>query len=413
MRHNPAVSEHGESIAEDRLARLQAVTDTAITALDVEDLLEELLKRVEEALDADTAAVLLLDRSGSELVATAALGIEEEVRTGVRVPVGTGFSGRIAATRGPIRLDRVDASTVANPILWEKGVEVMLGVPLLTSDRLLGVLHVGRLERRPFTEHDVALLQVVAERVASAIQGRTLAIERAATAILERSLLPERLPSYPGLELAARYVPAEGQVIGGDWYDVFRLPSGQLWVVVGDVAGHGIEASIVMGRIRSSLRAYSLLVLPVDEVLHLVDKKVDHFEIGTIATVACVVSDPPYDTLTVALAGHPPPVVAGPDRPAEVVAVAPGPPLGVGWGDRYPTTTLALTLGTTVALYTDGLVERRGEPITDGIERLRAVIRPAPARAVTADVMHDLVGRSTAFDDIALVVLHKLAAPPT
>jgi putative methionine-R-sulfoxide reductase with GAF domain len=411
MRQNPAVPGHQEVTAEDRLASLQALTDTALTKLDVEDLLDELLKRVQEALDCDTAAVLLLDKGGDQLVATAALGIEEEVREGVRVPVGSGFSGRVAATRAPIRLDRVDASTVANPILWEKGIEVMLGVPLLASDRLLGVLHVGRLERRPFTEDDVALLQVVAVRVAAAIQGRTLAIERAAAAILERGLLPERLPSYPGLELAARYVPAEGQVIGGDWYDVFRLPSGQVWVVVGDVAGHGMEASIVMGRIRSSLRAYSLLDLPVDEVLHLVDKKVDHFEIGTIATVACAVSDPPYETLTVALAGHPPLVVATPDRPSEVAEVAPGPPLGVGWGDRYPTTTLPLTRGTTVALYTDGLVERRGEPITDGIERLRAAMRPAPAQAVTSEVMHDLVGRSTTHDDIALVVLHKVATP--
>ena len=174
----------------------------------------------------------------------------------------------------------------------------------------------GGLEHRPFNDQDVELLQVVADRVAGATQTRTLAIERAAAGLLERSLLPERLPTCPGLELAARYVPAEGQAIGGDWYDVFTLPSGQLWIVVGDVAGHGIQASVVMGRIRSALRAYSLLDLPPEEVLRLVDRKVDHFEIGTIATVACAVTDSPYDTMTVALAGHPPPVVAAPGEPA-------------------------------------------------------------------------------------------------
>ena len=129
----------------------------------------------------------------------------------------------------------------------------MLGVPLLTAERPLGVLHVGRLENRPFTDHDVALLQVVADRVVGAIQGQALAVERAAAVLLERSLLPDQLPSQPGLELAARYVPAQGEAVGGDWYDVFTLPSGELWIVVGDVAGHGIQASIVMGRIRSAL----------------------------------------------------------------------------------------------------------------------------------------------------------------
>ena len=320
-----------EASTQVQLASLQALTDTAITSLEVEDLLGELLSRVQETLDADTAAVLLLAEGAGDLVATAARGIEEEVREGVRIPIGTGFAGRIAASRGPIRLDHVDATTVANPILWEKGIKVMLGVPLLTADRLLGVLHVGRLENRPFTDHELALLQVVAVRVAGAIQGRSLAIERAAAALLERSLLPEQLPRYSGLELAARYVPAEGEVIGGDWYDVFTLPSEQLWIVVGDVAGHGMRASIVMGRIRSALRAYALLELPPEEVLRLVDRKVDHFEIGTIATVACAVTAPPYDTLTIALAGHPPPVISAPNRPAEVAAIRPGPPLGWGW----------------------------------------------------------------------------------
>jgi serine phosphatase RsbU (regulator of sigma subunit) len=226
---------------------------------------------------------------------------------------------------------------------------------------------------------------------------------------LERSLLPERLPSYPGLELAARYVPAEDEVMSGDWYDVFTLPSGQVWIVVGDVAGHGIEASVVMGRIRSALRAYALLDLPVEQVLSLVDRKVDHFEIGTFATVACAVTAPPYDTLTIALAGHPPPVIASPDRPVQFAVVRPGPPLGCGWADSdaYQPATIALTPGTTVALYTDGLVERRDEPIDTSLERLRCAFTLGPPRAVTADLMHRLVGTTVTHDDIALVVLRR------
>jgi sigma-B regulation protein RsbU (phosphoserine phosphatase) len=279
-------------------------------------------------------------------------------------------------------------------------------VPLLSAKKLIGVLHVGRLEDRPFNEQDVELLQVVADRVVGATQARSLVIERAAAALLERSLLPERLPTCPGLELAARYVPAEGQPIGGDWYDLFTLPSGQLWIVVGDVAGHGIRASIVMGRIRSALRAYTLLDLPPEEVLMLVDRKVDHFEIGTIATVACAVTEPPYDTMTVALAGHLPPVVVAPGGPGALAAVGPGPPLGLGWG-RQSSATLAVAPGTVVAFYTDGLVERRGEPIDVGLERLCAAISPADPNDVTADLMHQLVGTTITHDDIALVVIRR------
>jgi serine phosphatase RsbU (regulator of sigma subunit) len=235
-----------------------------------------------------------------------------------------------------------------------------------------------------------------------------LAVERAAAGVLERSLLPERLPICPGLELAARYVPAEGKAIGGDWYDLFTLPSGQLWIVVGDVAGHGIQASIVMGRIRSALRAYSLLELPPDDVLTLVDRKVDHFEIGTIATIACAVTDPPYDTMTVASAGHPPPVIAPPGVRPFLAAVDPDPPVGSGWDDRRSSTTLALEPGTVVAFYTDGLVERRGEPIDVGLDRLCDAISPAHPYDVTRDVMHKLSGSAIAHDDIALVIIRRV-----
>jgi GAF domain len=144
-------------------------------------------------------------------------------------------------------LDHVDATTVANPLLWEKGIKVMLGVPLMSGDDVLGVLHVGRLSNRSFGDEDINLLQVAADRIAGATQTRALAIERAATRLLERSLLPATLPSCPGLAFATRYVPAEERTVGGDWYDLFLTPPGQLWIVVGDVAGHGVQAAVPDG----------------------------------------------------------------------------------------------------------------------------------------------------------------------
>ena len=394
---------------EDRLLSLQAVTDTALTHLDVDDLLAELLTRVRDILDADTAAVLLLEGS-SHLVARAASGIEEEVRQGVRIPFGTGFAGRIAATRSPVVLNRVDATTVSNPILWEKGIRVMLGVPLLSREQTLGVLHVGRLQDRPFNSEDIDLLQIVADRVAAAIQGRSLAIERDAAALLERSLLPLTLPRCSGLQLAARYVPAEGMMVGGDWYDVFTAPSGDLWIVVGDVVGHGVAAAVVMGRIRSALRAYTLLDLPPEEVLRLVDMKVCHFEIDSLATVACAVATPPFSTVRVALAGHPPPVVAAPGQPTVLASVEVDPPLGVGTPTRRSATPIALEPGTVVAFYTDGLIERRGETIDVGFQRLCAATASGPADLVARDIMRALVAEAVPADDIALVVLHRLHA---
>ena len=393
-----------------RLERLEALTDTALTRLDVDALLVELLERVREILDVDTAAVLLLDEGSEELVARAACGIENEVRQGVRVPFGVGFAGRIAASRQAVRLDRVDSTTVANPLLWEKGIQTMLGVPLFGEERVIGVLHVGRLENRPFGDEDTQLLQIVGERIAGAVQMRALAVERAAAVLLERSLLPSKLPECPGLAFAARYVPAEDRAVGGDWYDLFLLPSGQLWVVVGDVAGHGVRAAVVMGRIRSALRAYALLNSSPAYVLDLVHRKVQQFEIGSMATVACAVSSPPYDALTIATAGHPPPVIAAAGSDASFVEIETSPPLGVMPARRARrSTTIALPPDSLVAFYTDGLIERREESLDEGFERLRTATTSGPPERVAADIMRKLVGDIIPQDDIALLVMHRIA----
>src|SRR6476646_7789976 len=138
--------------------RLQSVTDAALAHLRLDELLDALLIRTQQLLDVDTCAILLLDEETNELVARAALGIEEEVEQGVRIPVGRGFAGRVAADRRPVILDDVDHADVLNPILREKGIK-----------SVLGVLHVGTLTPRKFVDDDVRLLQLVADRVALAI----------------------------------------------------------------------------------------------------------------------------------------------------------------------------------------------------------------------------------------------------
>jgi signal transduction histidine kinase len=167
--------EHARLFEAERAARLriehvQAVTDAALAHLETEELLKVLLPRIRDILSADTCAVLLADERKRELVATWAVGIEEEVEQGVRIPIGKGFAGRVAAEQRPVILDDVDHADVLNPILREKGIKSMLGVPLLVRSETIGVLHVGTLTFRKFTTEDVELLQLVADRVALAVE---------------------------------------------------------------------------------------------------------------------------------------------------------------------------------------------------------------------------------------------------
>jgi signal transduction histidine kinase len=159
-----------ERAARTKLERVQAVTDIALAHLELDDLLPVLLPRIRDILETDTCAVLLLDEERGELVARAAVGLEEEVEQGVRIPLGKGFAGRIAANGTPIILDDVDRADVYNPILREKGIRSMLGVPLLLQGEPIGVLHVATLTPRRFTHDDQELLELVAERVALAIE---------------------------------------------------------------------------------------------------------------------------------------------------------------------------------------------------------------------------------------------------
>jgi len=206
-----------------RLRGIESVTDAALAHLDVKGLLVELLDRVRELLEADTATVLLLDPSSQQLAATADRGIHTRVRQEIRIPVGKGFVGRVAAEKRPVIIERIDYTNVLYPIIQEHSICFLLGVPLLSRGMVIGVLHVGTLVPRRFTEEDVRLLQIVANRVGCAIQSRRAEVERAAAAVLQRSQLAARLPVVPGLELAARYVSAGngGSAATGTTYSPF------------------------------------------------------------------------------------------------------------------------------------------------------------------------------------------------
>jgi serine phosphatase RsbU (regulator of sigma subunit) len=394
--------------AENRLRRIEVVTDSALSHLDMDALLQELLGRIRELLDVDTAAVLLHDDLSHHLLATSAVGLEEEVRQGVRIGIGEGFAGQVAAQRRPIILDRVDETTVVNPLLWEKGLHTLLGVPLLAGGDLIGVLHVGSITQREFTDADMQVLQLAADRIALAAQSQLSSAERAATTALQRSLLPATLPSASGVQFAARYVPGADLGVGGDWYDVFPLPGDRVGVVMGDVVGHGLAAAVVMGRLRSALRAYALDEQDPATVLTKLDRKATHFEHGTMATVLYAIVAPSRESFQLSLAGHLPPVQVTPDQAGRVLTAPVDPPIGIGFANTPRTSShVPAPLGSMTLFYTDGLVERRGEDIDAGLARLCLAADTSPPEVVCSRIMAALVGAEPARDDIALLAMRR------
>lgn len=394
--------------ADERLRRIEWVTEAALAHLSIADLLAVLLERVQSLLEVDTVAVLLLDAAAEQLVATAARGIEAEVRQGVRIPLGRGFAGRVAAEKKPVILAQVDHTTVLNPILWEHGIRSLLGVPLLASGSVIGVLHVGTLGARRFTADDVQLLEIVADRVGSAIQARQAQTQQAAAGLLQRSLLPARLPVVPGLEMAARYVPAERGGVSGDWYDVFVLPAGGLCVVVGDVVGRGFAAAEEMGQLRSTLRAHAFFSSDPAEALTRLNQQVQHFDQPRMmATAQLAILEPSFERLHVSSAGHLPPVLALPGGHASIVDILNDPPVGVSSGRPRRSTTITVPEGALLCFYTDGLVERRAIPLDVGLKDLCAAVVAGPAESVCTRIMGRLVGDNPPADDIAVLVLRR------
>ena len=361
-------------LAADRLRDLQSITDAALAYLPLETLLDELLTRVIEILGVDTAAILLLEDDDTTLVPRAAKGLEEEVERGVRIPLGRGFAGRIAATRRPVRIMNVAEADIVNPVLREKGLHSLLGVPLLVEGNVVGVLHVGTLRERAFDDDDEQLLQRAGDRAALAIFSRLTERERGLADALQRSLMP-RLPDLPAVSFAGRYLPAAAARLGGDWYDAFLLPDGRLGMAIGDVVGRGFHAAAIMGQLRSGLRAYALDGMSPGEVLERLSRLLRQIEPGRTATLVYLVFDPHGGYLTVAAAGHPPPLIQPTEGEPWFLELPGSVPLGAARHVHYDEQEVDLDPGAAIVLYTDGLVERPGESLDAGLERLAATVR--------------------------------------
>ncbi len=267
-------------------------------------------------------------------------------------------------------------------MLRDLGFTSVMIVPLVVGERTLGTItFVSAESDRRYGEEDLTFALELARHAALAIDNshRYLREHRAAVT-LQRALLPERLPEVGGVELAARYLPAgPGVEAGGDWYDAIDLGDGVLDVIIGDVSGRGIPAASIMGRLRTAVHAYALDRLPPAETAERVDRLLSGFAGQEMATMLLMRLDTQNRRAEFVRAGHPPAMVRDPG--GEIFELDGGggsPPLGLMLAEQRPSATTELAPGSMVLLYTDGLIERRGEVIDEGVARLKRAFAAAP-----------------------------------
>ncbi|MEV8226027.1 SpoIIE family protein phosphatase [Streptomyces sp. NPDC079167] len=287
------------------------------------------------------------------------------------------------------------------------GLHSALVVPLTARGRPLGALSLLRAGESPsFTEGlDMVVARTLAGRAAVDVDhAYRYTHEHRVARELQRSLLSEPRVPNPGIEVASLYLPAgAGALVGGDWFDAIPLQGGRHLKVMGDVMGHGVEAAVAMSNYRSMLRIMADDDQPPHRILERLDKAVEHSGLDRAATCLVAVVDRKEGVCEVASAGHPPPVFIDPGASGARVARMPvGPPLGTGFGG-YRTTVLPCGPGTVLFMYTDGLVERRGEDIDVSIERLAHLTMPVSGRL--QDLLGEVVARFAegAEDDIAVL----------
>lgn len=290
----------------------------------------------------------------------------------------------------------------------------LLAVPLVVRGHVVGALSLLALGSRwPFDSDDVAAARELAERASLAVErASTFRQQREVAVTLQRSLLGEAR-SREELAVAARYVAGvEGTEVGGDWYDVVPLGAGRTAVVIGDVMGRGVRAAAVMGQLRAALRAFAQLDLPPTDVLGLLDSLVHELDLEQIITVVYAVHDPSTNELVLANAGHPPPLVLHPDGTVQRLEGRLGAPLGVQ-AEPFRELSVQLPAGSTLVLYTDGLIESRDQDIDVGLaalERVVAQISDGSSEqdlAGVADGILAALGRAQGHDDDTCVLLAR------
>jgi PAS domain S-box-containing protein len=391
------------------IGRLQAVADAALTHRDLDALLPAILARTRDVMHAEAAALLLLQEDGRLSLVTSD-PVEGHHDRPASVAADAGIAGRVLQTRAPVLLDDPPPEDLADPSILEAGISSMIGVPLIAHDEIIGVIEIGTRKPRRLGPEDVDLLRLTADRVALAVDhARAFGREHRIAETLQRSLLPQTLPSLPGIALGARYLPAASEAeVGGDWYDAIALTGGRALLVLGDVSGKGLAAASTLGALRSAIRAYALeghgpaeIAARLNDFV-LADPGREH-----MATLVLAMFDPVGGELTWVNAGHPSPLILSPDGVATLLEGGRSVPLGVLPFPSYAVATTTLEPGGALVLYTDGLIERRGEHLDDGMALLlrAAAHGPLDPEALCDRMLAAAAPTGATSDDIALLAL--------
>ncbi|SED75983.1 SpoIIE family protein phosphatase [Streptomyces sp. PAN_FS17] len=434
------------------ISNLRRYLDDLETAHQRLALLDAAVTRVGTTLDLETTCQELVDLLAPSLTDLAAVGIVEEEFTDAPPPspgflrlrktrgvAPTGMEWvlrqlggpgpyvdvpRGVATRHCLDTGRPWLGNLASDELFQKvtvdrrrteifraaGIHSFLIAPLITAGRPVGVVLLGRAgSSQPFDDDDLVTIQALADRAALSIDSaRRYGYEHTMALELQRALLSEPSTPHPAVEVAARYLPSGRSVlVGGDWYDSIPLPDSRTLLVMGDVMGHGFQAAVAMSQYRSLLRTIAASDAGVDRILDELDRQVAHLGLDRLATCLLAVLDPGAGTCTAASAGHLPPAAVRPDGSIEVLWLPAGPPIGTGLGG-YESLTVQWNRGTTLLLYTDGLVERRGTDIDVSVQALETL--SLPVHGPLDDMLDTALARlaNGAFeDDVAILTARR------
>jgi serine phosphatase RsbU (regulator of sigma subunit)/anti-sigma regulatory factor (Ser/Thr protein kinase) len=398
-----------------RVRDLQWITDAALPHVGLQDLLDQLLYRVVQVFGADQGAILLHGDDGSRLELHASRGVSPHLEADHYRSIADRLAGRLASSRRPVTLERRETSGALEALLASADMQSVLGLPLILDGQLLGVLYVGTRILRPFSDDDAALLQLVGDRVALAVdRARLFEQERHIAETLQRSLLPEQLPQIPGLKVAVRYLPAgAGMEVGGDWFDMFELDDGHVVLAMGDVVGRGVRAAALMGKLRTALEAYAFDGRSPEEVVDRLHALMERQHRAEMATLLYVAINPDREGAELANAGHMPLLIRGPDGDTRFTARSASPPLGALPFARFDALCVHIEPGSTLLLFTDGLVEVRGTSIELRLDELRRTVEASPRdpELLCDAVLERMLGSEEPQDDVALLVLRLSPLP--
>jgi serine phosphatase RsbU (regulator of sigma subunit) len=401
--------------AEDRLRKLQAVSDAANASTGLDELVGKVLPVVRDAVMSDGASFLMLTDDRRELVTKGKVGAEEEGTDEVPIALGAGASGRIAATGTSLVISDLQPEDVISRALRERRSYV--GVPVRVGGRVVGVLHASSRQPSAFADDDADFLQSIADSLAVTIERARLFDQRDRMAsALGRALLPMSLPHIPGFEIASTYRPSRfGDEVGGDFYDVFG--EGDVWyLAIGDVCGKGPEAAAIMGMTRVALRSLAREddARPLSAILQLLNGFLLESEVmGDRFCTVCVARLELRNggsTLTTCLGGHPPPLLMASDGSLRKVG-RPGSLLGLFPDVVLHDTRAEIGRGDTLALFTDGVTELSVEHPDEGEAILRSTLVAAAsedAAGIVKTVERAMLDpRGELRDDAALVVAKR------